>query len=233
MFFLFMIFSEFSFREFLKKRPLDAFLFDLDGTLLDSREGIIETVYTFLKSKGIPSNKKKIATLFGTPIEELFRVFMPSYTEEQIKEFVSEIREIYAKNHLELVRIFPGVKQLLSSLKRANYKIGLASTKYKPFIMEALEHFKFANFFDVIASGYEVKNHKPAPDLLFYAAKLLGVPPEKCIYIGDSQTDVLAGKAAKMATILVSTNNYPETLVKKLNPDFVVSSIDSLLNYFR
>lgn len=226
-----MIFSD-SFGEFLKKRPLQAFLFDLDGTLLDSREGIIETVHTFLRSKGISSSKKKIAALFGTPIEELFRVFIPSYTEEQIQEFVSEVRKVYAKNHLQLVRIFPGVEQLLSSLKRAGYKIGLASTKYKPFIMEALEHFKLTTFFDVIVSGYEVKNHKPAPDLLLYAAKLLGISPEKCVYIGDSKTDVLAGKAAKMATVLVSTNNYPETLVKELNPDFVIPSIDSLLTYF-
>jgi len=223
-----MFVSELSFQALTRKRAVKAFIFDLDGTIIDSRDGIVETVYSFLKAKGVTSRKDEIAALFGTPIEDLLQKFMPMEPKEKITTLVNEIRQIYAQNHLQLVKLFPGTRGLLQSLKKAGFKVGLASTKFKPFILEALEHFNLTTFFDVIVSGYEVKKHKPAPDLLLYAAKLLDITPEDCVYIGDSKTDVLAGKAAKMATILVSTNNYPEELIVELNPDFVIPTIAAI-----
>ncbi|MGC9779485.1 MAG: HAD family hydrolase [Candidatus Heimdallarchaeota archaeon] len=211
-----------------KNKSTKAFLFDLDGTLIDSQEGIITIVKDFLDSKGYNFSKKSLESLFGKPIEELFREVLIEKSNEEIWEYVKEIRKIYAKNHLQITELFPKVTELLESIKATGLKIGIASTKFKRFIIEVTDHFEITKFFDVIVSGYEVDNHKPAPDIIYKSAELLQILPSECIYVGDSISDVEAGNTAGATTIAVLTGTSKLDKIIAAKPDFIVKELTSI-----
>ena len=218
--------------DILAIRPqLKAFIFDLDGTLVDSQEGIITTVVDFLKSKGHIFTRDRISNLFGTPLEKVFKILIPRLTEEQIMEYLTAFREIYARKHTEITPIFPQTKPILKDLKSKGFKIGVASTKFKKFVVEILDHFELLDFFDIIISGYEVAQHKPAPDILIKTAELLDLSPQECIYIGDAPTDVEAGKRAGTATIAVLTGPYESKHFEneRAKPDFIIRNLSHFI----
>ncbi|MHA1309003.1 MAG: HAD family hydrolase [Candidatus Heimdallarchaeota archaeon] len=212
-----------------KRQSINTILFDLDGTLVDSQEGIIQTQYELLRQKGYNITMSAIRNLFGKPLEVCLATFAPDKPEDEIWELVKEFRELYAKNHLEIIKLLPNAKKLLEELTKKGYRLGIASTKLKKFITEAINHLKIADYFEVVVSGYEVENHKPAPDLILETARQMNVAPQDCVYIGDSPTDIIAGREAGTLTIAILTgaNNFEK--MSKENPDFIIND----LTYFR
>ncbi|NHJ84575.1 MAG: hypothetical protein FK734_03885, partial [Asgard group archaeon] len=83
-------------QDLLKERSVKAFVFDLDGTLVDSQAGIAKTVSEFLQSKGHDIGKKQIMELFGTPLEKIFCLLIQGFSETEAFEYLKEIRKIYA-----------------------------------------------------------------------------------------------------------------------------------------
>jgi len=207
---------------------LKAFLFDLDGTLIDSKEGIVNTINGFLSSKGYNFGTTRIAELFGTPLEVIFTMLIPTITEDEINQYLTEIRAQYATNHRDITSVFPSTEKVLQGIKDQGYIIGIASTKKKRFVIEIMEHFGLMPFFDVIVSGYDVPNHKPAPDILLEAAKQLQLKPGECLYVGDTPNDIEAGKRAGMGTIAVLTGSYIEEHFEAINPDFIIKDLTEL-----
>ncbi|MBN1328687.1 MAG: HAD-IA family hydrolase [Candidatus Heimdallarchaeota archaeon] len=215
-------------QEILEKKDIKAFVFDLDGTLIDSQIGIAKTVSEFLQKKGHEIGEEKIMELFGTPLEVVLCKLVPGLSESEAFEYLKEIRKVYAKHHTEITTLFPGVQELLQGLKMKGFKVAIASTKYKPLVEEIVVHFKLDEYIDVIVSGYEVANHKPAPDILFETAKRLHLHPTNCIYIGDSPSDIVAGKEAGTVTIAVLTGSHSEEKFIKIQPDFLIKKIANI-----
>ncbi|MHA1212249.1 MAG: HAD family hydrolase [Candidatus Heimdallarchaeota archaeon] len=211
-----------------KRKELKAFLFDLDGTLIDSQEGIIEIQKVFLKSKGHTIKEEEIRRSFGKPLEVIFGELLPEKTDEEILVYLNEIRKTYAENHLKITTVFPQVDELLQTINSLGYRMGIASTKFGKFILEATDHFNLTKYFEVIVSGYEVANHKPAPDIIFKSAELLGVQPENCVYIGDTPSDVQAGNSAGALTIAVLTGANDVEKMIPVKPDFIIKDLSSL-----
>lgn len=224
-----MVLKDLTLLEIVEKRgSIKAFLFDLDGTLIDSLEGIIQTQYELLQLKGYDVEKETIRNLFGKPLEVCLSILAPDKSEDEIWDLVKEMREMYAKNHLQLIQLLPNAKEILEELKKKGYQLGIASTKLRKFIMEALIHFELADYFEVVVSGYEVENHKPAPDIILETAKQMKVNPKNCVYIGDSPTDIIAGREAGTLTIAVLTGANNLEKMSRENPDFI---IDDLTNF--
>ncbi|MFW9924141.1 MAG: HAD family hydrolase [Candidatus Thorarchaeota archaeon] len=211
-----------------KRASLKAFLFDLDGTLVDSQEGIITTIKEYLKSKGHDFGKERIAKLFGTPLEVIFKILIPNITEDEIATYLQEIRANYAKNHREITKVFPHTESLLKEIQSKGYKLGLASTKMRKFIVEILEHYNLLDYFSVIVSGYEVANHKPAPDILFETARQLQIDPADAIYVGDAPSDIVAGKKAGAITIAVLTGSHGIDQFTAVQPDFIIKDLSAI-----
>lgn len=224
-----MINDKITLEDLLTLRPqLKAFLFDLDGTLVNSQEGIITTIHEFLQTKGHTFDREMITKLFGKPLEVVFKILIPNLTEEDIPIYLKGIRERYSKNHTEITPLFPKTKEILDNIKARGFKMGVASTKFKRFIVEILAHYNLLELFDVIVSGYEVKNHKPAPDILIEAAKQLQVLPSECVYIGDSPSDIEAGKRAGCVSIAVLTGPHSQKKFVNEKPDYVIEDLLAL-----
>lgn len=212
----------------LSLRDAKAVLFDLDGTLLDSSRAITDAVENVLKSRGLGCNRADVAEMIGMPLENIFAVLAPNLSTEEVWQLVLEYREYYMAHHLEHTSIHPSTRMLLTKLKARGYKLGIITGKYREPVIDALDHFGISEFFDAVVTGYEVKNHKPAPDIVLEAAKRLGVSPKECVVVGDSSLDVEAGKRAGSLTIAVLSDLYSRRQLENAKPTVIVEDLGAI-----
>ncbi|MBI5357475.1 HAD family phosphatase, partial [Candidatus Saccharibacteria bacterium] len=133
--------------------------------------------------------------------------------EPSIDELLDLRSSIYDKLLDEGVEPMPGLRDLIKSLKQNGIKIGVASSATRENIEKVLKMIGLDNTFDIIVSGAEVKNSKPAPDVFLKAAQDLDVNPSNCIVLEDAYSGVIAGKAAG-STVIAIPNKYT------INDDF-------------
>jgi len=176
-----------------------AVIFDLDGTLLDSREAFVRQNMALLSRAGVSSPSRSMGEeLLGFQLEELLaRLNMPG------KDIVEEIDREYVETFMKkYASPFPGVLGCLKRL-RSKAKVAIATNTSKLVLGEALSAFGLDQCVDVAVSAAEVGKQKPEPELLLKAAHLLGVEPSRCVYVGDTLGDVLAAKRAGMISFAV------------------------------
>lgn len=211
---------------------VEALLFDVDGTLVDSSEAIIDTIEKVLASKGRAYEKDRIIGMIGLPLEDIFRVFTPDLSDKEIWNLVREYREYYLTHHLENTRIDPSTIILLRKFKDKGFKLGITTGKYREPVYDMLEHFGILELFDTVVTGYEVKRHKPAPDIVIEAARRLGIDPKRCAVIGDSPLDIQAGKRAGSFTIGLLSKTCTRRQMEKEKPDYLITHLDKLQDMF-
>lgn len=210
-------------------RGAKAVLFDLDGTLLDSSRAITDAIKNVLEARGISCDLVKVAEMISEPLENIFAVLAPNLSAEEVWKLVLEYRRYYIVHHLERTAILPSTRMLLQRLKVRGYKLGIITGKYREPVVDALDHFGISEFFDVVVTGYEVKNHKPAPDIVFEAANRLGVSPEECVVVGDSPIDIEAGKRAGSLAVALLSNTHSRAQLESAKPTVIVKNLEAIL----
>ena len=145
---------------------INTILFDLDGTLIDTNELIIES---FLHTLGsyYPEKYKRddVLPFMGPTLRETFESINP----EKVDEMIERYREFNISNHDLLVKEFPGVFETVQQLKQAGFKIGIVTTKVLKTVEKGLKLSKLDQFFDVIVALHHVKNPKPDPEPIHMA----------------------------------------------------------------
>ena len=183
-----------------KDFTIKAVLFDIDGVLLDSLEANLKFVQTILASAGYPKpNKKEFAKVFHLSLIDALRHFAkPTLVEEleRIHELVPAI-----PYPMELLKEPLGVNDALKEISKS-YQLGIVSSRRKLGIERYFTFSTLESYFNTYVGYEDTKNHKPHPEPLLLAAKRLCLEPKECVYIGDSHTDMEAGHAARMQTIL-------------------------------
>jgi pyrophosphatase PpaX len=205
-----------------------AVFFDLDGTLVDSSGAIIDAVEKVLESRGLKCYRADVAGMIGLPLENIFGVLVPNLSKEEVWQLVHEYREYYIVHHLEKTAIHPSAKMILGELKARGFKLGIITGKYREPVTDVLAHFGILEVFDVVVTGYEVKRHKPAPDIVLEAAKRLGISPKQCVVVGDSPFDVQAGKRAGSFTIAVLSNTYSRNQLESAEPTVIIEELEAV-----
>ena len=203
-----------------------AVLFDLDLTLIDSLKAIVNSIKHVLDLHGYSIQKEEIAKLVGkASLEEQFQALVPSLSDDEVDEYVNCYRQHYLAHHIENTKLYPHVKETLQNLKSLDFKLGVVTGKYKKPTLEALNYFQLTPLLNVIVSSYDVKKHKPAPDVIFEAARRLGVNASECVFVGDSPADVEAGKRAGCFTIALSRNRVSRRQLEEVEPDVLLDDL--------
>ena len=180
----------------------DAFLFDLDGTLLDTADDLGAALNSVLRANQIAEVTSEIyrpAASNGAAalLEAGFKELWPSLAQAQL---IKQLVDSYAQNIAKYTQCFAGIEPLLISLDHKKIKWGIMTNK-PGFLTEplvaAIPALKNAA---VVISGDTLEEAKPSPLPLLHCAKLMGVIPARCLYIGDAERDIQAGKAAGMPT---------------------------------
>ncbi len=216
---------------------IKAVLFDMDGLMFDteslSTKGFIEAG----KKQNYKMTEEETFLVLGFKREAIYefyeKYFLEKNNEVDGKKIVDDQYE-YLENILYTTgpdKMFY-LEELLIYLKNNNYKIAVASSSDLYHINNNLEKTNVLKYIDVIASGEEVKNGKPAPDVFLLAAERLGVKPENCLVLEDSKFGVKAGFLAGMKVIMVPDSIQPDEETKKMTT-FIAKSLKDVEIYLK
>lgn len=182
---------------------MKAFIFDMDGVIIDSEPIHFEVDAMIMDHLGIDMKPEQLERFVGMTNPEMWRLIKQEYP---ISKSVEEIMDLQVSEKIKLIRFrdlspIDGIPELIHALKQHGLKLGLASSSPPRFIEAVLDQFLLRECFDCIVSGEEVPRGKPAPDVFLEAARLLDVRPEDCIVLEDASHGVKAAKAANMFCI--------------------------------
>lgn len=212
----------------LQKKEKPVMLFDLDGTLLDTEPAILES-YRRLFEKYAPESefdREKQLSVLGPALSEMFPKFFPG---NDVDALIREYRQINHDIHPEFVKPMENAKLLLDTLKKEGYRIGIVSTKKADTIRYGLSLFDMEDYFEVILGEGDVQKGKPAPDGILAACKMMKVGHDCCIYVGDSVTDIQAGKNAGVYTIGYVFNEERKQKLVASEPNRVINDLAEII----
>jgi phosphoglycolate phosphatase len=175
------------------RRPL-TILFDLDGTLIDSTEAILESfARSFEILGGEAPNAEAIKVQVGHPLAEMYRTL--GVPQERIDEYVRTYKENYRQVHTQKTVLLPGADEAVKKAA-AFAHLGIVTTKTGRYSRELMEHFGLMDYFDVLIGSEDVQRHKPHPEPILKALAEIGRPKEGGWMIGDTCMDLEAAKRA-------------------------------------
>jgi len=177
-------------------------LFDLDGTLTDSGEGIINCAILALEHFGLPiPDREELRTFVGPPLHESFiRYGVPAdKTDEAIRVYRSRYVPIGAYENTP----YPGIRELLEELKAQGHNLYVATSKPEEMSVKILEHFDLAKYFDRICGASLDASRSTKEDVIAYLLDLCG-RAKSIVMVGDTRFDILGAKAHGIPAIGVS-----------------------------
>ncbi|MBZ7929559.1 HAD family hydrolase [Campylobacter sp. LH-2024] len=194
-------------------------LFDLDGTLIDSTNAILNSFKDALKILNLDIKEDiKIKNLIGYPLKNMFAMLYPDYF-NLIDEFVKIYRECYSKIYLEQTTLLPKVDQALH-LAYNFADLGIVTTKGGTFTPILLESLNIKKFFKTLITLDDVKNPKPDAEPILLALNRLNKTQENAYMIGDTILDIQASLAANITPIALSCGYGDEDELKKYSQIF-------------
>lgn len=204
---------------------VECVLFDLDGTLLDTVELIRESMrYTTAAVLGEPLPDEVLMRNVGVPLATQMREFSPEHAEE----LVTVYREHNLRMHDVMVREYEGVESALEQLAKMGMRLGVVTSKSHAMAVRGLQRFDLERFFDVVIAVEDVEKHKPHPLPVLTGADRLGVPPAKCVYVGDSPHDMAAARDAGVIAVAALWGAFERDVLIVPDPPFEIERITDL-----
>ena len=169
-------------------------LFDFDGTVFDTLEGITKSVRYALNKRGIDAELESLRCFAGPPLADKF-MEVYGFTPAEAEQAVRDYRERYRPVGLTECRVFPGIKELLRDLREAGYTLGIATSKPQTMVELLLAREGMMELFDAIVGTGESNSRMTKADVLRGVMGLLGAAPENTVLIGDTKYDVLGARS--------------------------------------
>ena len=209
----------------------NTYIFDLDGTILDTLLDLANAVNFSMRSKGFPERTvDEVRSFIGNGIKVLIKRAVPQETSE--KDY-AEALEIFTKYYIEHIadytKPYDGIIDVINELKSKGCKTAVVSNKAH-FAAQAVVKDFFGDIFDVVVGKMDEFPSKPEPDSLLYTIKNLGVKAEDCIYIGDSDVDVLTAHNAGLPCIGVTWGNRDEDVLLASGAEYIAHTPQEILN---
>ena len=201
------------------------YLFDIDGTLLDSAADICGAVQQVLDTTGCsPVAFDFLKGYIGLHLVDLFQDIFPVYTPEQIDGLIEQYRALYRGRGHKMTQVYPGVAEALASI---GGRKATATTKGTPTTRAILEQFGLIRYFDHV-QGTDGFPSKPAPNVILTALAALGATPQDCLMVGDSPADMEAGRRAGVKTCAVRYGYGSPEKMALTEPDYWVDDLRAL-----
>lgn len=210
-------------------RSFRTYLFDLDGTLIDSVELILHSYrHTARVHLGkVPPDEVWLQGM-GTPLWEQMKAF--SDDPEVVEAMVATYRAHNREHHDELLGKYPGALEAVETLSRWGVNLGVVTSKANWSARRGLSLCGFDGLFEVVVGADDVDKHKPDPSPVLRALELLGAEPSEAVFIGDSPHDLAAGRAAGVATAAALWGPVPRRLLEPYQPDYWLSGPEEIVS---
>ncbi len=197
---------------------IKAVLFDMDRLMVDTESLATEAFIHSAKKQGYDMTKEETLLVLGFTTKSIYDFWESYFKDSDVsgKKLVDDHYK-YIENILFTTgpRKMPYIEELLKYLKDSNYKVAVASSSNMNHIINNMEKTGLKKYIDEFASGAEVENGKPAPDVFLLAAKRLGVDAKDCLILEDSKAGVIAGSSAGAKVIMVPDMLKPDEECKE------------------
>jgi phosphoglycolate phosphatase len=213
------------------------FIFDLDGTLIDSRADITFSLNIMLARMHMPPlPESRVADFVGSGVPKLVERSLREITgsgpeTHLIEEGIVLFREEYGKHLLDRTRLCNGAVEALNALSWAEFAV--VTNKPEFFSRRILEGLSVGNRFRTILGGDSIQNRKPHPEGLLRAMQICNASATETTMVGDSAVDIEAGKAAGVTTCGVLGGFRPRQDLEAAGCDLIIENLLELPNYFR
>lgn len=182
----------------------DTVIFDLDGTLLDTLEDLTDAVNYALRESRMPERTiDEVRRFVGNGVQRLMELAVPDGVSGPVfEETFAKFKEYYGVHCNDKTRAYEGVLPLLRELGEEGYALAIVSNKLDSAVKELSEIY----FEGIVTTAIGEKAgvaKKPAPDTVYEALRVLGMPKERAVYVGDSEVDVMTAKNAGLPCISV------------------------------
>lgn len=218
---------------------IKAVMFDLDGTLIDSVPAYFRLMESILGSVGLPPAPKPAVADFMTQGLPAFEKMIPLEMHDRKDELIEKCLTLGRKKLRNMLQdevdLIPGVEGLFSVLANQKIPMGVVSSTLRAYIdlkLAPLARKGLKELLSSVIGTEDAPRKKPAPDPLIACARELAVPPQRCIYIGDSHVDIQAGREAGMMTIGVLTGLHDRETLERENPTMILDSVADLIPLF-
>ncbi len=210
----------------------DTILFDLDGTLTDPKEGIINSILYALEKLGIHENYvEELDSFIGPPLRESFAARY-NLSSNLADSAVNIYREYFSTKGLFENVPYPGVANLLENLYSQHYKLFVATSKPTVFAKQILRHFKLDTYFvDIIGSNLD-NTRTDKTEIISHVVTLHSLQTSKCIMVGDRKHDMTGAKNNSMKTIGVTYGYGSLQELLDCQPDFLANDCNDIKSIF-
>lgn len=209
-------------------------LFDLDGTLTESGEGITKSVQYALEKLGQPEpDLKKLEVFVGPPLLQQFMKYA-GLDEETAVKAVEYYRERYTDIGIFENEVYPGVEDMLDKLRGKGYILAVASSKPERFVKKVLDHFDLTKYFHEIVGSEMNGGRTSKVDVIEEALDRLHMADhrDQVVMVGDKEHDVFGARKAGLKCLSVSYGYGSEEELKNANPLKIVDSAQEVLDFF-
>jgi pyrophosphatase PpaX len=203
-------------------------LFDLDGTLLDTRNLIVSSFqHTFEKHLGIKITPEELYPYFGEPLITT----MERFDQKQGRVMVETYRAHNLINHDDKIEIFPGVAEIIPYLHSKGHKLGIVTSKLRMTAERGIKYFGLEDYFDTFVTIDDTKNHKPHPEPIYLALERLQHKDLSNVYmIGDSPFDIQCAHNAGVKSCALGWSVFSKEQLIQEKPHYYLETIKEMVD---
>ena len=218
-------------------QPYDTVIFDLDGTLFDSKinyERMSHLIIDVLVGQGmkepLEDRRKVYRVIQGGESTLLEYGLQPERVPETLKQMAKVMNQVELEA-LDTIELKPNAKEILDSLQSQGYKRGIATRSHREYAVRGLEVTGLLPYIEVIVGRDEVPYPKPDPRHLFHTIELLGAQPHRVIFIGDTTTDLYTAQAAEVSFLGYKRNEVWAQRLVDAGCKIIIEDLLDILDY--
>lgn len=203
-------------------------LFDLDGTIIDSEEGIVNSVVYALDKLGIvEKDKDKLRLFIGPPLKDSFMKIY-NFDEDKALEAIQYYREYYSKTGIFQCQLYPSIDKLLRELHKNRRKSILATSKPTIYAKKILEKYDVLKYFDLIVGSELDGNRSNKVEVIRFVLDKLPAKTDDVLMVGDRVFDIEGAKDCKIDSLAVTYGFGSLSEILRAKPDYIVNSVEEL-----
>jgi len=212
---------------FTGENDMKTILFDLDGTLTDSKEGILKSIQYALSCYGIEEQLDNLGMFLGPPAHLAFQEFY-GFSEEKAFEITNVFRKRYSQKGIYENRIYDGIKELLEKFYSDGIKLCVATSKPQIYTEKILNSFDIRKYFDVVVGSDLEGTFCEKSDIIARAIELSGEDKNECVMVGDRKYDIIGAKenGIKSIAVLYGYGNREEFVLS--GADFIAEKVENI-----
>lgn len=208
-------------------------IFDLDGTLINSIQDLADAINVSLEQMHYPKHPLDAFYHFvGNGVPKLCQRALPeNVPSEQVEELLRRFSAYYNTHCLDKTRPYPGILEMLETLRQQGVTLAVASNKSESFVQSIVQHLFPKETFALVIGASDSHPKKPAPDMVYYIMETCGISSAQTVYIGDSDVDILTARNAGVHSIGCAWGFRGTVELQQAGADWLVQNPEELVKY--